>query len=322
MKEEWTKEQLINRIEELEILVDQLLAEQHQETELDYAWSGNLGHWYWNIKSNQVTFNPLKVTNLGYREDEIPHTVPYQFFTEKLHPDDHQRTMKAMMDHLYGKSPVYETEYRIQTRDGKYRWYYDRGKITKRDENNKPVFLAGIVFDITEKKLKEEQLQMANQDLTVQSLIDPLSNIANRRGLMLRLEEEVKEFKEKKNPLTIILFDIDHFKQINDTKGHLVGDEVIKEVSRLIQKGIRDIDMVGRYGGEEFLVILKNTNENIGRIIANRIREAIASHPFKDLTVQVSGGVSEYLGTSIADFIQDADDKLYQAKKSGRNKII
>ena len=102
---------------------------------LEYAWSGNLGHWYWNIKTNTVTFNPLKVTALGYDRDEIPDQVSYQFFTDKIHPEDYQKTMDAMMAHLYGKAGVYEVEYRIRAKNGEYRWYYDRGRITQYDKN-------------------------------------------------------------------------------------------------------------------------------------------------------------------------------------------
>ena len=142
----FTKKELIERIDELEILNAQLLQEKKEETRLEYAWSGNLGHWYWNVKMNRVTFNPLKVTRLGYTKDEIPHHVPYTFFTEKIHPNDYEKVMDVMTKHLNGQGKVYEVEYRIRTKDGKYKWYYDRGKITKYDKNNKPLFLAGIVF--------------------------------------------------------------------------------------------------------------------------------------------------------------------------------
>lgn len=95
-------------------------------------------HWYWDIETNTITFNPLKVTTLGYEICEIPEHVTYQYFTDKLHPEDYPKTMKAMKDHLYGRIEVYEAEYQIKTKDGRYRWYYDRGKITQRDKDGKP----------------------------------------------------------------------------------------------------------------------------------------------------------------------------------------
>lgn len=126
----YSREQLLDRINELESLNKELLKEKEQEAKLDYAWTGNLGHWYWNLQTNSVNFNLLKVTTLGYDASEIPEHVTYDFFTEKLHSDDYNKTMEAMRDHLYGKAEVYEVEYRIKAKDGKYKWYYDRGKIT------------------------------------------------------------------------------------------------------------------------------------------------------------------------------------------------
>lgn len=99
----FTKEQLLERIEELEILCGELLKEKEQEAKLDYAWTGNLGHWYWNIKTNAVTFNLMKATALGYDKSELPEPVPYQFFTDKLHPDDYQNTMDASLYWNWGR---------------------------------------------------------------------------------------------------------------------------------------------------------------------------------------------------------------------------
>jgi hypothetical protein len=96
----FTKKQLIQTIEEIQILNQQLLEEKEQAVGLDFSWTCNLGHWYWNLMTNNVTFNPLKVTTLGYTEEEIPKKVDYQYFTEKLHPEDYQKTMDAMLAHI------------------------------------------------------------------------------------------------------------------------------------------------------------------------------------------------------------------------------
>lgn len=91
-----------------------------------------------------MTFNPLRLAALGYGKEEIPEHVDYKFFTEKLYPEDYGRVMGATLYHLHGKAGVYEAEYRIRTKDGSYRWHYDRGKITQYDREGKPQFLAGI----------------------------------------------------------------------------------------------------------------------------------------------------------------------------------
>ncbi|MDD4200134.1 MAG: PAS domain-containing protein, partial [Eubacteriales bacterium] len=216
-----TKEQLIDHINSIERLNLELLKEKELETKLEYAWSGNLGHWYWDIITNSVTFNPLKVKALGYTMEEIPEPIPYQFFTDKLHPEDYQNTMQTMLDHLHGKSNVYEVEYRIQTKDGEYKWFYDRGKITQYDNNGKPVFLAGIVFDITEKKDTLLELENKNRILTEMSSIDGLTKIINHRTLIGQLKLEIIEAARTDSPLSIVLFDIDNFKKVNDSKGHV-----------------------------------------------------------------------------------------------------
>ena len=245
-----TREQLVQRIAELELLNHELLAEKEQEVRLEYAWTGNLGHWYWHIGTNAVTFNPLKVAALGYAPDEVPEPVPYQFFTDRIHPDDYEHTMQAMRDHLAGQAAVYEVEYRIRAKDGTYRWYYDRGRITRRDANGKPLFLAGIVFDVTEKKNMQLDLERKNRILAKLSATDGLTQVSNHRTVLEYLKAAMVEADRTRSPLSVALFDIDDFKHVNDSQGHLVGDQVLVDVAALIKGNIRETDQIGRYGGE------------------------------------------------------------------------
>lgn len=320
--EELSQEQLLSRIQELEILNRQLLEEKEQETRLEYAWTGNLGHWYWNIKTNAVTFNPLKITTLGYDKSEIPERVTYQYFTEKLHPDDYQIAMDAMLNHLYHGAEVYETEYRILAKDGTYRWYYDRGRITQYDEQGQPLFLAGIVFDITEKKETQLELEQKNRILAEMSYIDGLTKISNHRTLIEQLETELVEANRMGKALSIALFDIDDFKKVNDTRGHVFGDQVLVDIAAIIQDNTRDSDLAGRYGGEEFMVIFSGADLAIASSIAERIRMAVEAFLFaEEARVTISGGVAQYCGQSLSDFIQAADENLYRAKRDGKNRI-
>lgn len=321
--DDFSREKLIERIKELEILNSELLSERELETRLEYSWSGNLGHWYWDVKANIVTFNPLKVTTLGYDISEIPEIVGYQFFTEKLHPEDYDKTMEAMQSHLDGKNNVYEVEYRIKCKDGSYKWYYDRGKITKFDEDGKPQLLAGIVFDITDSKLMQVELEDKNRTLAELSAIDELTQIPNYRSLIKFLESEILMVNRTKKPLSIAIFDIDDFKVINDTKGHLVGNDILVEIADIISKSIRDTDLAGRFGGEEFMIIFTNANIMIASKVAERIRLSIENHIFgKDIKVTISGGLKEYLGEDIDKFINSADKNLLEAKRRGKNMIL
>lgn len=321
--DDFSREKLIERILELEVLNSELLSERALETKLEYSWSGNLGHWYWNVKTNEVTFNPLKVTSLGYDISEIPEKVDYQFFTEKLHPEDYDKTMEVMLSHLTGKASVYEVEYRIRCKDGSYKWYYDRGKITKFDEEGKPQLLAGIVFDITDSKVVQSELESKNKALAELSAIDELTQLPNYRTLIRFLESEILMVNRTNKPLSIAIFDIDDFKTVNDTKGHLVGNDVLIEIGKIITKSIRDTDLAGRYGGEEFMVIFSNANIMTASKVAERIRLSIEDHIFgDDLKLTISGGLREYLGEDIDKFINSADKNLLEAKRRGKNLII
>lgn len=319
---EFTREQLMQRIEELELLSQELLVEKEQEIRLEYAWTGNLGHWYWNVHSNAVTFNPLKVTTLGYSKEELPEHITYQFFTELLHPEDHEKTMSAMKDHLYGKASVYEVEYRIRTKEGKYRWYYDRGRITKYDENERPLFLAGIVFDITEKKQTQQELEAKNKILEEISSIDGLTKIGNHRTLMEYLKNSMISSDRTGSPLSVAIFDIDDFKKVNDSKGHVYGDQVLAGLADIIKKNIRETDLAGRYGGEEFMVVFTSADLQTAANISERIREMVENHSFGEgLHITVSGGVKQYKAEKTTELIHLADMNLYEAKKKGKNQI-
>ena len=316
------RKQLLDRIKSLEMLTQELLNEKEQETRLEYAWTGNLGHWYWNIKTNEVTFNSLKVTTLGYDKSEIPEHVTYQFFTDKLHPEDYQKAMDAMRDHIYGKADIYEVEYRIKAKDGTFKWYYDRGRITQYD-NGKPAFLAGIVFDITEKKETQLELEYKNRILSEMSSIDGLTKIGNHRALIERLKAEIAEASRTSRPLSIAIFDIDDFKKVNDSKGHVYGDQVLVDIASIMKKSIRGADFAGRYGGEEFMVIFPNTTLSVAKKISERIRQAVEEYNYVDgLRITISGGVGQYNNETITELVHSADTRLYTAKRNGKNQIV
>jgi len=316
-------EQLKKRIRELERLNRELLEEQRRETKLDYAWSGNLGHWYFDIESSSVIFNPLKVSVLGYEASDIPESVPYQFFTGKLHPDDYEPTMQAMRDHLSGKTPVYECSYRIQAKDGSYKWFYDRGRITQRDADGKPVFLAGIVFDITESKQRELSLEQSNAELRYDAVTDELTSLPNRRAVIGELRNRMHYSKAQQRPLSVCMLDIDHFKLINDEKGHVYGDYVLQQIASVLQNEVRGLDTVGRYGGEEFLAVFYDADREQAQHIAERIRQRVEQMELNDgVRATISGGIAMYDRQDLTGLVEEADKNLYAAKNRGRNRIV
>lgn len=182
--------------------------------------------------------------------------------------------------------------------------------------SGRPSRLISLV-DVTELKAIQKELYRT-------SLTDGLTGLYNRRHLFRKLTEEIERVVRFDHPFSIVLFDLDHFKAVNDTFGHRVGDEVLVGVAAALKAEIRDIDSVGRYGGEEFLMILPYANAAQALHVAQRIcaRVKALTWPQPGLEVTISGGVCEYAGMDIDAFVDAADRKLYEAKAGGRNRVI
>jgi len=152
---------------------------------------------------------------------------------------------------------------------------------------------------------------------------DSLTKLYNHAVMIEKLEESIESIKVTDDKVCVLMIDIDYFKLINDNYGHPIGDEVLVEISGLLLKNIRYHDAVGRYGGEEFIVILNETGGNVGLIIAERIRSEIMKNKFTEsnLEITVSIGMSEYNGEDALSLIKIADKKLYEAKRDGRNLV-
>lgn len=311
----WTKEDLIKKIYTLEEQLKKELDSNNDSFLVEFPWAGNLGQWHWLYDQNKVVFNDKKVSQLGY-DPVVVGEVGFEFFTEKLHPDDYENVMQNMRDHLTGKTKAYEVEYRIRHKDGHYLWYYDRGTITKRDSSGKPLMLQGIVFDISEsKKIELELIQLSERDT--------LTHAYNRRLLFIKLDDLIKLKVHETTPFALIMFDIDHFKKINDRYGHLVGDDVLVTLTKLIMDDKRSSDLIYRYGGEEFFLVLPNTDIKGAVKTAQRLHKLISKLFIPKVGhISVSMGVVEYQSQeTIDDVIKRVDDLMYQAKKAGRNQI-
>lgn len=167
-----------------------------------------------------------------------------------------------------------------------------------------------------------QKLDKKNLELNEMAIKDGLTNVYNQKNMYSRLKEEIKRAKKYNHSLSIIMLDIDHFKDVNDTYGHQVGDEVLVEVCKICKDNLSKIDILGRYGGEEFMVILPNNNIHNGYLVAERIRKSIEKQRYKkDLQLTISGGVVELKAENEKELVEKADNLLYKAKRSGRNRI-
>lgn len=299
-----SKNQLVEKIQEMELLMHQLLAENARQDGLDFAWTRNLGHWYWDIKTDTVTYNPFNVEVPFYSKDEMSGKVTYRSFTDIIHPDDYPGVREAMKKHLTGDVNVYEAEYRIRTKGNQYKWYYDRGRITQYDEQGNPLFFVGMVFDITDKKENQKNPDNRNLILSEQSSTDGLTQLKNYRALIIKLCMEAEYAKHYLSPLTVAMITVNEFKRINVEGGHLLGNKILIDIAAIIKRNIRESDFAGRFGREEFMLIFPCTEVEEAAIILKRISSLIEKSCFaEDRKVTVNSEIKKYHGEELSEFM-------------------
>ncbi len=293
---------------------------QERAKQLQFVLEGSeLGFWDWNIVSGEVKRNEQWARMLGYTYEEIRDTA--QQWADFVHPDDRQCAWESIFSVIEGRSAAHKLEYRMLHKDGSIRWILDQAKVMQRDEYGNATRMCGTHTDVTERKLLEEEL-------TRQAHVDYLTGVSNRRHFMACAEQELRRAKRYAESLAIFMIDIDHFKRVNDRHGHRAGDTVLVALARLCQATLRSFDILGRLGGEEFAVLLPETDGVEAVRVAERLREAIAVTrvPLGDgACVQITVSIGVAALTSPDDnvdvLLSCADAALYEAKNSGRNRV-
>jgi len=200
---------------------------------------------------------------------------------------------------------------------------------------NFPELEARVRSMLRIKKLQDEldwknrQLSDANRRLRLLSITDGLTGLFNHRHVHELLRDEHERCKRNGDAMAVAMLDLDRFKQLNDTHGHPTGDVVLSETARLLQESAREVDMIGRYGGEEFIAILPGADEEAALLFAERFRRTVEAHVFRDdgkeIGMTVSGGVASSRDQDLArpdELIRLADRALYEAKNGGRNCVV
>lgn len=316
---------LKNELAAMKRLNKELLKLQHDQDSLEFSWIGNLGHWFWDFKENQVTFNPKKAEALGFKKEELPDHVDFQFFTDRLHPEDYDFVMQVMRDHLSGHIPVWEVKYRIRAKDGSYKTYYDRGTVTQRTETGEPLFLAGIVFDITNYEAEKQELLKENKEWAHLSKRDKLTGLFNRSNILVKLGQIISEVNKKnRETVSMIILDIDNLEHQNSLFGPLFGDEVIKEAAAVIQETLKPDQFAGTFEGGKFLIVLPDVSKREAREIADEIRVKFHDRELSEpAEVTSSSGVAEYMGNeTVSQLFNRADRLLYKVKQNGKNDVL
>ncbi|MDO7899338.1 sensor domain-containing diguanylate cyclase [Pseudomonas citrulli] len=304
------------------------------------------GIWDWNANTGFVYRNPGWYTMLGYQPHSLNNTV--LTWENVIHPEDYPRVMALFDDYLEQRATGYQAEYRCRMRDGGWLWIEDRGYIIARNPDGTVARMLGAHRSIDDKKRLFEQLERrnksleavieertrelsrVNQQLQVQldenrrlAETDALTGVANRYRLEQALPLACERAQRFREPLSLIAMDVDDFKEINDRYGHAFGDAALVQVVQSVRRSERDGDLLARWGGDEFILILPNTSLADARLVAETVRRGLSDLlPVGDFQITMSFGVVQRRDDEQqAALLDRADQALYRAKLAGKNVI-
>jgi diguanylate cyclase (GGDEF)-like protein/PAS domain S-box-containing protein len=278
----------------------------------------NDGLWDWNLKSSEIYFAPRWKSMLGFEDQDIGNK-PVEWFG-RIHPEDIERVKAELNAHLDGTKPQFQSECRILNKEGNYRWMLTRG-VAVRDELG-PYRLAGSQTDITERKLAEEQLLR-------DAFYDALTNLPNRALFLDRLtgaaaRAGARARRGKPQYFAVLFMDLDRFKVINDSLGHVLGDELLVGIAQRLMSSVRPGDTIARLGGDEFTVLVEDVGDVRDAIsVAERIQNALKL-PFNlegrevFTTASIGIAMSSLDFEAASDLLRDADTAMYWAKSKGK----
>ncbi|HSB97095.1 MAG TPA: sensor domain-containing diguanylate cyclase [Spongiibacteraceae bacterium] len=279
----------------------------------------------------KIDWQTKKFTYIGPQIENLLGWTPSSWvgvedWAERMHPHDRASVVEFCVSQSEA-GVDHEADYRALTKEGRYVWIRDVVHVVRKDGEVEA--LIGFMFDITERKLNEEKLLHLQKELEELSFKDGLTDIANRRMFDSILDIEWASARRNRQPLSLIILDIDYFKQYNDHYGHVKGDECLRQVAQVLNSAaMRPRDFFARFGGEEFVIILPETDGPAAEKLAERCRSLILKQqlPHEQSKVEkvltISLGVGTILPSHDAepiDFIEKVDRLLYRAKQKGRN---
>ncbi|MGY6564414.1 MAG: GGDEF domain-containing protein [Halomonadaceae bacterium] len=274
-----------------------------------------LGYWRLSLKSNELYWSAVIYDIFGV--DPKTFTPSLQAFKAMVYPEDIESIESAIV--RAQQQGQHDVEHRIIRPNGEIRWVHELADYMPEGDDQ---ILIGTVRDITEQKRLELRLRQLSRT-------DELTGLFNRRYFMQRLLQELARYRRYGRPTSVVLFDFDHFKRINDTHGHPAGDQVLVKVSKLLRERLRTNDIPARLGGEEFALLLPETDLEEAVGVAEKVRQMVLEQEFTSeeghrFEASITCGVSAFHGTeeTVEAILHRADQNLYQGKRTGRNRVI
>lgn len=282
---------------------------QYQRKRLELALAGSrIGLWDWSSTHGFSIRRQSYAELLGYDQDTLASQLVFD--TALIHPEDLPRLRSSLEDYLTGKSKAFEEELRLLAADGTWRWALARAVIVARDRHHRPTRVVGVTVDITGHKQAELQLREL-------SYKDPVTGLYNRTYLDKKLEELDGA---EALPLSVIIGDLNFLKLANDTFGHDTGDSLLVNAARVLKSNCRADDIVTRWGGDEFAILLPNTSESEALAICERIRTACEEVQAGPVQLSVALGVATRttLAEPLTQVVRSAEDWMYKHKLTER----
>ncbi|UYG04658.1 sensor domain-containing diguanylate cyclase [Halomonas sp. LR3S48] len=274
-----------------------------------------LGYWKASLKANELFWSEAIYDIFGV--DPKTFTPSIRAFKAMVHPEDLESVEASMW--RAQESGSHDVEHRIVRPDGEIRWVHELADYMPEGDEQ---ILIGTVRDITEQKRLELRLRQLSRT-------DELTALFNRRYFMQRLVQELARYRRYGRSTSVVLFDFDHFKRINDTHGHPAGDQALVSVGKLLRSKLRTNDIPARLGGEEFALLLPETSLEEAVGVAEKVRQLVEKQEFESeqghrFGASITCGVSAFQGTeeTVEAILHRADQNLYEGKRAGRNRVV
>ncbi|MGB4498598.1 MAG: diguanylate cyclase [Methylococcaceae bacterium] len=307
---------IITALQAERLKIEKELQDNEERLSLASLYNG-VGIWDWNLQTQELIWDDSMYALYRIRREDFSGTE--EAWRQSLHPDDLEHGDRAVEAALSGEKS-FDTEFRVCCPNGEIRHIKAVAKVF-RDNQGNPIRMLGTNTDITDRKCLQLELEK-------QAHTDYLTGISNRRHFMAQAELELNRSIRYDNPISVLMMDVDFFKKINDSYGHKVGDVVLKKLAIVSQKTLREIDQIGRLGGEEFAILLPETNATKAMEAAERLREAIehTKIPLENglplhFTVSIGAASLSSKEDNVDVLLNLADQALYKAKETGRNKV-